>query len=388
MESKEISLEMREYLISAGAQTLDWCMQCGLCSALCPWRQVPGHISESFYIRRMQRLGQLGLEGFDAEEVLFACTTCGMCQVNCPRQVKIIENVRSMRSTTVEAGFVPGTLRSVIGSLHANGNPWSGPREKRMDWQKGLDVPAFTPETEYFLFVCCTSCYDPRSQRIARSVVEVLKRAGVSFGMIGTEESCCGETVRKIGDEELFKKLAESNIELFRSRGVRKILTTSPHCLYTFKYEYPELGGEFEVMHYTQLLAELAREGRLAFDGAAGRRVAYHDPCYLGRHNGVFEAPRLLLQSLPGVELVELSRSRERSLCCAGGGGRLWAEVPRGERFGELRVLDAEDKGADTLVTACPYCIIMLEADCLALEKNEKLKVMEISELLIQSLRE
>lgn len=388
MESKEISLEMREYLISAGAQTLDWCMQCGLCSALCPWREVSGHISESFYIRRMQRLGQLGLEGFDAEEVLFACTTCGMCQLNCPRQVKIIENVRSMRSTTVEAGFVPGTLRSVIGSLHANGNPWSGPREKRMDWQRDLEVPPFTPDTEYLLFVCCTSCYDPRSQRIARSVVEVLKKAGVSFGVIGVEESCCGETVRKIGDEELFKKLAESNIKLFQSKGVKKILTTSPHCLYTFKYEYPELGGEFTVMHYTQLLAELAREGKLSFAGALNKRIAYHDPCYLGRHNGVFEAPRLLLQSLPGVELVELSRSKERSLCCAGGGGRLWAEVPRGERFGELRILDAESKEADILATACPYCIIMLEADCLALEKNEKIKVMEISELLIQSMRE
>ncbi len=383
MEAKELSMEMKEYIVMAGAETLDWCMQCGLCSALCPWRLVPGHLSEAFYIRRMQRLGQLGLEGFDTEEILFACTTCGMCQVNCPRQVKIIDNVRSMRSTTVEAGFVPTNLRSIVGSLHANGNPWSEAREKRLDWQKGIEVPVFSPGTEYFLFVCCTSCYDPRSQKIARSIVEVLKKAGVSFGVIGTEESCCGETVRKIGDEELFKKLAEANINLFKEKGVKKIITTSPHCLYTFKNEYPGLGGEFEVVHYTELLAGLLAEGRLAPSGSLkNKKVAYHDPCYLGRHSGIYEAPRQLLGALPDAELVELSRSRERSLCCAGGGGRLWAEVPRGERFGELRVLDAEEKQADILAVACPYCMIMLEADCLALDKQEKIQIMEISELL------
>ncbi|HHW43158.1 4Fe-4S dicluster domain-containing protein [Desulfofundulus thermobenzoicus] len=386
METKEISLEMKEYLVEAGAQTLDYCMQCGLCSGLCPWRLVPGETSEAFYIRRMMRLGQLGLEGFDDEQVLFACTTCGMCQLNCPREVKIIDNVRSMRSTTVEAGFVPSAVRSVVGSLHANGNPWSGPREKRMDWQKGVDVPAFTSGTEYLLFVCCTSCYDPRSQRIARSVVDVLKRAGVNFGVIGVEESCCGETVRKIGDEELFTKLAESNIRLFREKGVQKIITTSPHCLYTFKNEYPALGGEFEVVHYTQLLAGLLQEGKLELKTPLDKRVAYHDPCYLGRHNGIFDAPRTLIRAIPGVEPVELSRSRERSLCCAGGGGRLWAEVPRGERFGELRVLDAEAKSADILATACPYCVIMLEADSLALDKQEKIQVMELSELLSASM--
>ena len=382
MEAKELSMEMKEYIVAAGAETLDWCMQCGLCSALCPWRLVPGEISGAFSIRKMLRQGQLGLEGFDAEEVLFACTTCGMCQVNCPRQVKIIDNVRSMRGTTVEAGFVPASLRSIVGSLHANGNPWSGAREDRLNWQKDLEVPPFTPDTEYFLFVCCTSCYDPRSQKIARSIAEVLKKAGVSFGVIGTQESCCGETVRKIGDEELFKKLARGNIELFKSKGVRKIITTSPHCLYTFKNEYPELGGEFEAVHYTELLAGLLREGKLNLSGALEQKVAYHDPCYLGRHNGIFDAPRELLGALPGAELTELSRARERSLCCAGGGGRLWAEVPRGERFGELRVLDAEEKQADILATACPYCMIMLEADCLALDKQEKVKIMEISELL------
>ncbi|MGB9905046.1 MAG: (Fe-S)-binding protein [Desulfotomaculales bacterium] len=387
MEVNELSMEMKDYIVAAGAETLDHCMQCGQCTALCPWRLVPGHTSEAFRIRRMIRLAQLGLEGFDAEDVLFACTTCGMCQYNCPRQVKIIDNVRAMRSTTVEAGFVPASLRSVVGSLHANGNPWSGPREKRTEWQKGVEVPAFTPDKEYLLFVCCTSCYDPRSQKIARSIAEVLRKAGVSFGVIGAEESCCGETIRKIGDEELFKKLAEANIKLFKEKGVRKVITTSPHCLYTFKNEYPELGGEFEAVHYTELLARLLAEGKIKPGKSfGGEKVAYHDPCYLGRHNGVFSAPRELLRAIPGAELTELDRSGERSLCCAGGGDRLWAEVPRGERFGELRVLDAEAKGAGILATACPYCMIMLEADCLALDKQESVKIKELSELLNECL--
>lgn len=386
METKEISLEMKDYLVEAGAGTLDWCMQCGLCSALCPWRLVPGSTSEAFSLRKMQRLGQLGLEGFDTEEVLFACTTCGMCQLNCPRQVKTIDNIRAMRSTSVAAGFAPAPLRSVIGSLHANGNPWSGPREKRMAWTKGTEVPSFTPDTEYLLFICCTSCYDPRSQHIARAIVNVLKAGGVSFGVIGEEESCCGESIRKIGEEELFQKLATSNIQLFQGKGVKKIITTSPHCLYTLKNEYPELGAEFEVMHYSQVVAKLVQQGKLALNKPLGKKVAYHDPCYLGRHNDIFQAPRSLLRAIPEVELIELSRAGARSLCCGGGGGRLWAEVPRGERFGELRVLDAEAKQADMLATACPYCVTMLEADCLALGKQNQIKVMEVSELLNASL--
>jgi len=381
-EIKNVSLEMRDYIVSSGAQTLNWCMQCGLCTSLCPWRLVPGEVSEAFNIRKMQRLGQLGLEGFEDEEVLFACATCGMCQNNCPRKVEIIDNVRSMRNTTVGAGFLPGHLRPIMGSVHANGNPWSGAQEKRAEWQEGLDIPAFSADTEYLLFVCCTSCYDPRSQKIAKSVVDLLRKAGVSFGVLTAEENCCGETVRKLGDEELFQKLAGSNIKLFQGKGVKKIITTSPHCLYAFKKDYPELGGEFAVAHYSELLGDLLKEGKLAFSNELKKKVAFHDPCYLGRHNQVYDQPRELLQAVPGVELVELGRAGGKSLCCAGGGGRIWAEAPVGERFGELRIADAVENKADILVTACPYCIIMLEDACLGLEKQDVLQVMEMSELL------
>ena len=387
MEPKQVSLEMRDYVISMGAETLNWCMQCGLCTNLCPWRLVPGERSEHFNIRHMQRLGQMGLEGFEAEEILFSCTTCGMCQANCPRGVEIINNVRGMRASIVGAGMAPAALRPILGSAHANGNPWSGPREQRTAWQEGLDVPQFGPDTEYFLFVCCHSCYDPRSTKVAKSLVKLLKAAGVSFGVIGAEESCCGESVRKVGDEELFQKLAAANVELFNRKGVKKIITTSPHCLWTFSNEYKELGGEWEVIHYTRLLSDLVRDGKLAFQPNAGKKIAYHDPCYLGRHSDCYDAPRDLLAAASGGAPLELSRSQQLSLCCGGGGGGIWSEVPKGERFGELRIEDAVAGAAQVLATACPYCLNMLIDACKSLERQDQLEILELSEILAAALK-
>lgn len=386
MEPKSVSLEMRDYVAEMGGETLNWCMQCGLCTNLCPWRLVPGKTGEEFNIRHMQRLAQMGIEGFEEENILFACSTCGMCQDNCPRGVEIIDNVRGMRASIVGGGMPPASLRPILGSAHANGNPWSGPREKRTQWQEGLNIPRFGPDTEYFLFVCCHSCYDPRSTKIARSVARLLTEGGVSFGVIGAEESCCGESMRKLGDEELFQNLASANMELFSSRGVKKIITTSPHCLWTFTNDYEELGAEWEVVHYTEIVSRLLAEGRIEFSGKSEKRAAYHDPCYLGRHCGIYDVPRRLLGSVPGVEPLELGRSRESSLCCAGGGGRIWAEVPMGERFGELRVLDALEAGAQVLATACPYCVNMLTDACVTLEKQDALEIRELSEILAESL--
>jgi Fe-S oxidoreductase len=377
---------MRDYIAEMGAQTLNWCMQCGLCTNLCPWRLVPGETSEEFNIRHMQRLGQMGMEGFEKENVLFACTTCSMCQSNCPRKVEIVENVRAMRLSIVGSGTAPSNFRPILGSAHANGNPWSGPRENRTAWQDGMDIPQFGPDTEYFLYVCCHSCYDPRSIKVARSIATLLRHAGVSFGVIGAEESCCGESVRKLGDEELFQKLAQSNIKLFNSKGVKKIITTSPHCLWTFRNEYPELEGKWDLIHYTELLAQLVAAGKLTFPKGLRKKVAFHDPCYLGRHSEIYDAPRTLLTGIPEVEAVELGRNREASLCCAGGGGRIWAEAPKGERFGELRITDAVEKGAEVLTTSCPYCLNMLTDACSSLEKEELLEIKELSEILAAAL--
>jgi Fe-S oxidoreductase len=384
METQIPFLEVSDAIVISGADSLYLCMQCGLCTGTCPYRLVPGEASEQFNIRMVQRQGQLGLEGFESENCLYACTTCKACVDRCPRGVDIIGNVKGMRSMLAEAGTIPPSLKPIAGSLHSQGNPWSGEREKRTQWIKEMEVPTFSEETEYFLSICCTSCYDVRSQNIARSVVKALKAADVSFGIIGPEESCCGESIRKIGDEELFQKLAQSNIDLYNSKGVKKIIVTSPHCLYTFREEYPELGGEYEVVHYSEILSKAMDEGKLDLSGEDLGPAALHDPCYLGRHSEIYDEPRRLMSACPGSELKELDRSGKNSLCCQGGGGRVWMETKAGERFAELRINDALESGVKTLVTACPYCITMLEDSLNVMGKSGELNVKELSEVIAQ----
>ncbi len=382
MEVRTPFLEVSDAIVYSGAENLYWCMQCGLCTGTCPYRLVPGAASEEFNIRLVQHLGQLGLEGFESDDCLYACTTCRACVQVCPRGVDIIGNVVGMRRMMAEAGTIPPSLKPIAGSLHSQGNPWSGQRDKRTDWNKDGSVPIFSEDTEYFLFVCCTSCFDVRSQKIARAVAKSLTAAGISFGVIGAEESCCGESIRKIGDEELFQKLAQSNVELFNGKGVKKIIVTSPHCLYTFKNEYPELGGAYEVHHYSEILAQAIRDGKLSINDDGPGAVAFHDPCYLGRHSEIYDAPREIVSAIPGADLKELSRNHAKSVCCQGGGGRVWMETNAGERFAELRINEAIDAGAQTLVTACPYCITMLEDSCNVMGKTEQLQVKELSEVL------
>ena len=372
--------EVNEALVAMGAEKLNLCMQCGMCAGSCPWRIVDG----PFNIRRLIRMAQLGVEGYESDDILYGCTTCNTCVLKCPRGVTIIDVVKAMRAMIAETGAIPGVLRTVTGSVHSNGNPWSEPREKRTAWMKGLDVPIFNEETEYLLFVCCTSAYDARSQNIAKAMVKIFSAASVSFGVIGDEESCCSESVRKIGDEGLFMNVAEKNIKLYTDKGVKKIISTSPHCYYTFTKEYPELGGDFEVVHYTQLLAGLLEEGALKLSGTLNKKVTYHDPCYLGRHNDIYDPPRALISAVTGGNLVEMKRVRNNSLCCGAGGGRLWMETKPEWRFSDLRIHEACETGASILSTACPYCISMLEDSRKTVNKEDEIEIKDVSELIAE----
>jgi Fe-S oxidoreductase len=374
--------EVNEALVAMGAEKLNLCMQCGMCAGSCPWGIVGGE----FNVRRLIRMAQLGVEGYESADFLYGCTTCNKCVLKCPRGVTIIDVVKAMRAMIAETGAIPGVLKTVIGSVHSKGNPWSEPKEKRTDWMQGLDVPIFDGSQDYFLFVCCTSAYDPRSRNIAKAMVKVLQAAGVSFGVIGEEESCCSESVRKIGDEALFMSTAEKNITLYKDKGVRNIITTSPHCYYTFTQEYPDLGGDFQVSHYTQLLAGLLEEGKLQFSRTLDQQVTYHDPCYLGRHSEVYDAPRNLLAALTGGKLVEMKRIRKESLCCGAGGGRLWMETKPEWRFSDLRIHEACETGAPILATACPYCISMLEDSRKTTNKEDAIEIKDISELIADAL--
>jgi Fe-S oxidoreductase len=235
---------------------------------------------------------------------------------------------------------------------------------------------------EFLYFVGCYYCYDPRLKKVAVAIANILNKAGVDFGILGIKENCCGESIRKTGGEKVFRTLAKENIKTFVDHGVKKILVSSPHCYDTFKNEYSEFMVNFEVVHISQFLVELLNEGRLEITGEYGKKVTYHDPCYLGRHNGIYDEPREILKQVPGLQLIEMPDSRKGSLCCGGGGGRIWMDTPKSERFSDLRLEQADEIGAEVLVTSCPYCITNFEESRLGLEGDDVLEIKDITEII------
>ena len=346
---------------------------------MCPWNRV-----RSFSMRRIIREATFGLTDIETEE-MWRCTTCGNCPRQCPRGVKIIEAGVSLRRISTEYGVFPtpvSPIRGVSASLLGKGNPLGEERKARADWAQDLSVKPYSEGMEILYFPGCYLCYDPRLKTVARATANILNSAGVDFGILGAAENCCGESIRKTGDEELFKRLARENIKTFVEHGVRKILVSSPHCYHTFKNEYSEFMVNFEVVHIAQYLCELIEQGRLVFTGEYGKKVAYHDPCYLGRHNSVYDEPRMVLKKIPGLELVEMADSLEDSLCCGGGGGRIWMETVKGERFSDLRMQQAVEVEAEVLATACPYCITHFEESKLALTGGNGTEIKDITEIL------
>lgn len=369
-------LEMSQAIIDAGGEALKKCYQCGTCSGTCPWTPIT-----HFNIRKLVRYGQLGLDGI--EDFMWGCSTCKFCVDRCPRGVEIIDVVTAIRNVYSGGGMLPQTLRSFVGSMSARGNPWSGEQDKRNDWAKDK-YPLYTKDNEYLFFSCCTVCYDPRNARLAKAAAEVLNKAGVSWGLPSTEVNCCGESLKKVGDLELFDRLKDNNLKFFNSNGVSKIVTVSPHCLASFKKDY---GQDYEVIHLSQLIDKKIKEGKLTpKKDFGGVKVTYHDPCYLGRHSGVYDAPRDVIKSLTGVEFVEMNRCREQSMCCGGGGGGLWMEKLKGERLSDLRIEEALSTGASILATSCPYCITMFEDSVRTLNADDKIKIMDVTELVLEGL--
>jgi Fe-S oxidoreductase len=371
--------EIIEVIKANGGDAFKLCYQCGLCDAVCPWNRV-----RTFSMRKIVREATFGLTEIESED-LWRCTTCGRCPQQCPRDVRQIESGVALRRIATEYGVFPASvkpLRTVSASLLGQGNPFGEERKNRVDWTEGLSVPTFTEGMEVLYFPGCYLTYDPRLKKVARATARILNQAGVDFGILGSKENCCGESIRKTGDEALFKRLARENIKTFIDHGVKKILVSSPHCYHTFKNEYPEFRVNFEVVHISQYLFELMNKGRLEIKKEYGKRVTYHDPCYLGRHNGLYDEPREILKKIPGLELIEMDESRVDSLCCGGGGGRIWMETPKGERFSDLRLEQAIGVGAEVLVTCCPYCIANFEDSRLTLDVTEKIKIKDLTEII------
>jgi Fe-S oxidoreductase len=358
------------------------CFQCGVCTACCPWGLVK---AETISVRAFIRQAQLGIK--NGNDDLWLCTTCSQCETYCPRGVAIADVFRGLRYLAWEQNQAHSGLPTLLWSVYWNNNPWEQPPSQRTAWAKDLSPPKFDPsQHELLYYVGCTASYDNRAQKVARALVEIFNAAEVPFGTLGEDEPCSGEEVLSVGHKPYFHEIAEKAGQVFEQHQVTRLVTSDPHSYDAFKQHYPRA---IQPLHYTQYLAQLVDQGRLDLKSVAAdfkAKVTYHDPCYLSRHNHETEAPRRVLEALPGVTLVEMENTGVDTLCCGGGGGRMWLETEAGERFSDLRVAEALDTGADILVTACPYCIACIE-DSVKGQGIKDLAVLDLAEVVAMAMR-
>jgi Fe-S oxidoreductase len=355
------------------------CFQCGACTATCPWNTVR---DEPFSVRTALRAAQLGL---DLPDGVWLCTTCAACQPHCPREVPIPQVIRSLRALDWQQRHVPPSLVSVLWSLYWDHNPYHRPPSEKGRTAQKLGLPRFNPKQHDVLFYTgCTGLFDRRAQKNARALISILQAADVKFGSLWDKEPCCGESAFNLGQLDYFNELAQENMELFQQEGVSTLVTLSPHCSDVFTNHYPAAHDRFRPLHYTQFLAELLQAGRLPVQRKFPFKVAFQDPCYLGRKNRQYEAPRALLTHIPELQLLEFPQNREESLCCGGGGGRMFFETAPKERFSNRRIAQARQLEADVIAAACPFCITCLEES--ANQPGPPLKIYDITEILALSI--
>ncbi|WP_067144031.1 (Fe-S)-binding protein [Microtetraspora malaysiensis] len=340
----------------------------------------------------------VGEDGVIHPDVLWSCTNCGACVEQCPVDIEHIDHILDMRryQVMIESSF-PSEAGVMLKNLENKGNPWGMPEMKRAEWIEELDfevpiIDSTMPEgVEYLFWVGCAGALEDRAKKTTKAVAELLHIAGVKFGVLGPMEACTGDPARRLGMEFLFNMLAQQNIEMLNEAGVKKIVATCPHCFNTLANEYPQLGGTYEVVHHTQLLAHLVEEGRLTPITPIEEKITYHDPCFLGRHNKVYAQPRDIMAKVPGVQAQEMHRCKDRGFCCGAGGARMWMEERLGKRINTERVDEALTTDPDTVSTACPFCLVML-GDAINEKKNsgeakETLEVVDVAQLLIKSVK-
>lgn len=362
------------------------CFQCGKCTGGCPVS-----LKSKLNIRRLMIEGILEriVDKVNEKPEIWDCTTCKTCTIRCPRGLKPMDLLIGLRSLLVEEGHIPKTIIEAMENAYKHGNPWGKPKGKRIEWIKNLPenfkIKDFSQGdyAQYLYFVGCTASSDPRIQQVARALVSCLQISEIDFGILGNQELCCGNEIRRMGEQGLFEELRESNINSFESYRIERIFTGCPHGFNTLKNEYPD--GKFEILHSSQILLKCLEEGRLKIKKEMKKIVTYHDPCFLGKQNNIFDEPRAILNAIPGIIFKEFDRSRERSLCCEGGGGRMWVESSsEGERLSEIRVKDAMELGVDIIITACPFCLLTLEDAIKTTGNEEKICAMDLAELLVE----
>ncbi len=383
---------------------LDACTRCGRCQDACPAyfsgkalnpKKViqdlkthlddvyPGIVSLKPAPKRADMLG-----GVITDEVLWDCTTCRACIQACPVYIEHIDKIIDMRrNLTMEKSRFPEAVREALKSLGTRGHPYRGTTAGRTTWTEGLKIETVddAKDIDILYWVGCSAALDDRNMKVARATATVLQTAGVRFAILGDEEACCGDPARRMGDEYLFQTLCRQNIEVLKAHNVKKILASCPHCFNSFKNEYPQFGGEYEVVHHSQFFAGLLKEGRIKVKSPAPLKAAYHDSCYLGRYNDIYDEPRAIIKAVSGKS-IDLPRRRTDSFCCGGGGGHMWMEEAPDKRVNMRRVEEVLKAGADCVATACPYCLTMLEDGLKSNGAEERTKAKDISELLVDAL--
>lgn len=324
-----------------------------------------------------------------SEDFVWSCTTCRACVWECPVDIEHIDPLIDMRRYKVmmESDFPPEAIQ-LFKSLEQKGNPW-GIAESRLAWAEGLDLPLVGEDASTFDLVYwlgCTGAFDPAGQKVSRAMVQIMQAAGVNFAVLGDEETCNGDQARRLGNEYLFQMLAQQNIETFRAKNVRRIVTQCPHCYNVFKHEYPQFGGHFEVLHHTELIAELIRQGRLELEPQSAGRLTFHDSCYLGRHNDIYEAPRQALAVATGEPVLEMPRHRQRGFCCGAGGGRMWLEEKVGQRVNMNRIGEALALEPKEIAVACPFCYVMLDDALKSLSKEDEVRTLDVAQVVARAL--
>ena len=395
---------------------LDACTECGRCTSVCPANAVGKELSPRDLILDLRSLlhksekALLASASGEAEEgeeagttavpiidestavsseALWQCTTCAACMEACPVYIEQMPKiVDARRYLVMEKAEFPESLQNVILSLEQRSHPFPGTTFSRIDWAEGLDIPVMadledTAEAEVLLWAGCGGALVERNQSTIRATAQLLQKAGVKFAILGREESCTGDPARRIGNEFLFEMLAKGNVETLDGYGVKKIVTSCPHCFNTFANEYPDLGGSYEVHHHSAFLKQLVDEGKLVPEAENGRTVTFHDPCYLGRHNGIFDAPRELVQLSSRSPAREMPKSREESFCCGGGGGMCYVDERPDQRVNQERAQQALDTGADVVAVGCPFCTTMLEDGIAARKGDREVEVLDVAELLL-----
>ncbi|HEY3209099.1 MAG TPA: (Fe-S)-binding protein [Actinomycetota bacterium] len=383
------------------------CTECGRCQSACPAWNTGKPLSPKLIVMNLRdhmfqqgpRILEAQGKGEDYEkvplnpeviedEVIWDCVTCGACMQECPVNIEHVDHIVDMRRNLVmgESRF-PAEAGTLLRNLENSSNPWGQPQSERADWARDLGVRVLEDgqAPEYLYWVGCAGSFDERARKISQAVVRVLQEAAIPFAILGPRELCNGDPARRIGNEYLYQELAKRNIETLNAAGASEIIVNCPHCLNTLKNEYPDFGGRYEVIHHTELFARLIAEGRLRPTSSVEEAVTYHDPCYLGRHNGVYDAPRKVLERIPGVRTTEMPRHRERSFCCGAGGSRMWLEEHLGKRINVERTEEAISTGAGTMGVACPFCLIMLDDGAKA--KGERIQVFDVAQVLARSIQ-